>query len=469
MAAKALSKAPSAHFFAKASNSASVASASVVRPVASWKVLITAAFSSAVCAALRPAIFPSPSANATSASGSFRANAASASGDASPIARPAAFSASGEVALTHSRRTRVKASASASAASGFFTRPNIALRASSSPSVNERKSTVRPVPALAAAWSSSASEATSPLASATRPGGKNAAAPSGSAAISRSACRFCATSAFCAAASPRAANLTRFHAKSPIALRSGSGSFAAANVKFSIFCADWKCFGASSFSGATDGALSRAGRSFGRSKSSVTSLKMRFSSARRCASSIALNCPDTSPSPLSTDESRSSSGLRAGPNARPGRSDSASFGSGPPKSFSNLSSCGGGWGTWFCPSCGISSCGGGCGIPPPSCGSSFCGGGWTSPPSCGTSPCGGGCTPCGGSSMISPSPPALATSFACSTMASTRSSPPLSPSSISPTAWAMPRTLSGFRSASLRAARIESSVHSVVPLATSRA
>ena len=67
MAAKALSNAPSAHFFAKASNSASVASASVVRPVASWKVLITAAFSSAVCAALRPAIFPSPSANATSA------------------------------------------------------------------------------------------------------------------------------------------------------------------------------------------------------------------------------------------------------------------------------------------------------------------------------------------------------------------------------------------------------------------
>ena len=39
---------------------------------------------------MRPAIFPSPSANATSASGSFRANAASASGDASPIARPAA-------------------------------------------------------------------------------------------------------------------------------------------------------------------------------------------------------------------------------------------------------------------------------------------------------------------------------------------------------------------------------------------
>ena len=456
MAAKALSNAPSAHFFAKASNSASVASASVVRPVASWKVLITAAFSSAVCAALRPAIFPSPSANATSASGSFRANPASASGDASPIAAPAAFSASGEVALTHSRRTFVNASASASAASGFFTRPNIALRASSSPSVNERKSIVRPVPALAASWSSSASEATSPLASATRPGGKNAAAPSGSAAISRSACRFCATSAFCAAASPRAANLTRFHAKSPIALRSAGGSFAAANVKFSIFCADWKCFGASSFSGATDGALSRAGRSFGRSKSSVTSLKMRFSSARRCASSIALNCPDTSPSPLSTDESRSSSGLRAGPNARPGRSDSASFGSGPPKSFSNLSSCGGGgWGTWFCPSCGTSFCGGGCcGIPPPSCGSSFCG---------------GGCTPCGGSSTFSPSPPPLATSFACSTMASTRSSPPLSPSSISPTAWAMPRTLSGFRSASLRAARIESSVHSVVPLATSRA
>ena len=78
-----------------------------------------------------------------------------------------------------------------------------------------------------------------------------------------------------AAASPDAAPRRSPCAKSPIALRSACESFAPANVKFSVFCTASKRFGSFNVPSFTDDALSWAGRAFGRSKSSVSSLKIR--------------------------------------------------------------------------------------------------------------------------------------------------------------------------------------------------
>ena len=224
IAPSALSSAPFAHFATNASNSASVVSANVALPVASVKAFITAALISAVCAALRPGIFASPETNAMSSSVLVRASAASASADVPPSAAPAAVITSWEglrtATLTLSRRIVVTFAASASADAAFFVRVSMPRTASSSPNVNDWKSSVRPVPPLASALSASASEATSPFASATASGGKNAAAPSGSAAIRSRACTFCATSALMAAASPDAAPRRSPCAKSPISLRS---------------------------------------------------------------------------------------------------------------------------------------------------------------------------------------------------------------------------------------------------------